>query len=70
MPDDFFGSMTNFDGNVGEGMFAHDPMLTPVGYTQQVPDNFFGSMTNFDGNVGEGMFAHDPMLPPVGDIPW
>ena len=31
VPDNFFGSMTNFDGNVGEGLYAHDPMLPPVG---------------------------------------
>ena len=45
MPDNFFGSMTNFDGNVGEGMFAHDPMIAPPvgeipwqGYTVNTPN--------------------------------
>jgi hypothetical protein len=47
--------MTDFDGNVGEGMYAEEPL--PFGV------DTWGSMTDFDGNVGEGMYAHDPLLP-------
>ena len=53
------GSMTNFNGEVGEGMFAE-----PYGglVEEQIdPNNYIGSMTNFNGNVGEGtLYETDP----------
>ena len=41
-----WGSMTDFDGNVGEGALAGTEPMDEYTY--------YGSMTNFDGNVGEG----------------